>query len=169
MTTKAYFFQKKCNNGMTDIEKEREWRLKRIKQERKPINFRKILKHEEEYLNKKNEYQSQREERLKVARKEVEEKWKGFRKSKKYVIAEDAYLPNRFKEVHLKEEKLKYKERAIEYLKTIDHMGFPKIKKTFPKDGDDHKKWWYGRFSQREISKSLDLTNNIGAQEKRNN
>ena len=97
------FFMHKGKGTYADIQAEREWRLKKIKIERKPMNYDKLRKHEASFVQTLMENKERRQEELKKRCAELEKNYQERYKSKTYTNIESNYSSDRHKILHQNE------------------------------------------------------------------
>jgi hypothetical protein len=151
-----------------DIQAEREWRLKKIKIERKPMNYDKLRKHEASFVQTLMENKKRRQQELKKRCAELEKNYQERYKSKTYTTIESNYSSDRHK-ISLQ------KEKALDSLDAKKELGTKILKSNFPalpkipqshlrrnSNGNpvntlEHANYYYGRFGRNEFHKSVDL------------
>jgi hypothetical protein len=162
------FFMHKGKGKYEDIQAEREWRLKKIKIERKPMNYDKLRKHEASFVQTLMENKERRREELKKRCAELEKNYQERYKSKTYTNIESNYSSDRHKI-------LLQKEKALDSLDAKKELGTKILKSNFPalpkipqshlrrnSNGNpvntlEHANYFYGRFGRNEFHKSVDL------------
>jgi hypothetical protein len=163
------FFMHKGKGTYADIQAEREWRLKKIKIERKPMNYDKLRKHEASFVQTLTENKERRQEELKKRCAELEKNYQERYKSKTYTTIESNYSSDRHKI-------LLQKEKALDSLYAKKELGTKILKSNFPalpkipqshlrrnSNGNpvntlEHANYFYGRFGRNEFHKSVDLS-----------
>jgi hypothetical protein len=163
------FFMHKGKGTYADIQAEREWRLKKIKIERKPMNYDKLRKHEASFVQTLMENKERRQEELKKRCAELEKNYQERYKSKTYTNIESNYSSDRHKILHQKEKALDSldakKELGTKILKS-NFPALPKIPQSHlrrnsngnPVSSLEHANYFYGRFGRNEFHKSVDLS-----------
>ena len=173
----------KGKGKMEDIEKEKIYRLKKIKEQHKPMDYTKLKEHEKNWIR---EMYKKKEKKAVEMKKKMEELTKSYNvkfKSKKHRSIEENYQSernvvrgelekiqekiNRGKQYGLRQNVLS----STEKLKVNSEIRekFPTIAKSHqPKHMRNHMKWWFGRFGKSEWNKSVDVMNSPKIVELRN-
>ena len=161
------FFMHKGKGKYEDIQAERNWRLKKIKQDHKPMNYDKLKEHEAKFKENLLLNKIRRQEELKKRAAELEENYQERYKSKTYTNIENSYHQDRNKILLQKEKGLEAHEAKKELGKEFLKSNFPQLPKipgpkrnshlNNPVSSLEHAQMYYGRFGRNEFHKSVDL------------
>lgn len=157
-TNTKSFFMAKGKGNFEDIQRERKWRLKKIKKEHLPIDYKKLREHELSFLAKIYEKKEKKKEEMKKNLIELEKNYQVAYKSKKYMQFRGSYSQDR-NNVRISIDKShKDREMSKKYGEKIRELNLPAIEKgnmleqleqRFPKEGKGHDTWFYGRFGEK--------------------
>lgn len=143
-----------------DIETERKYRLRKIKQLHKPIDYEKLSIHSKLFSKISQNRLKRKKKELKEQCKELESAYKEKmkdQKSKNYMDSEKTYYQERNSFDVKKKEDHKKREMSVDAANKFVKLYFPPInnasekhRSKFPKEGKKHYEWLYGRFGTRE-------------------
>lgn len=155
-TNTQSFFQAKGKGKFEDIEKERKYRLKKIKQLHEPIDYKKQKQHEVSFQAEMLTQKEKKKEELRKRVAELENSYTVKYKSKAYDSIEKGYVNDRKKLDLEKVKHLQNRTVAKKYGEKIKELNFPEnndmekiLEQRFPKEGKGQKEWYYGRFGEK--------------------
>lgn len=163
-------FSQKVNRSVTRkgilgvLEKERMFKLRKIKQEHRPINAKAINKHQKSFLQKitSNKEKGRQQLREKVIEQEKTYKEQNIYKSKIYDNVIDNFSKGNPFDIQ-KQKIIDSKIFSEKFAKDVVTKRLPpkeeresNLLMKFPNKGSEHYKWFYGRFGNQEWSKSVD-------------
>jgi hypothetical protein len=149
-----------------DIDRERAWRLRKIKEEHKPIDYERLKQHEKSFLAEAMKNRERKKEELRKRIMDLEKSYKVSFKSQTHGKIKAGFSQQR-NSVHLtRDHQQRNRDHSKQFAKKINEINFPKIDNLratsndarFPKQGHAHTQWFYGRFAIGEVRQNVDHT-----------
>jgi hypothetical protein len=155
-TTKS-FFMHKGKGTYRDIQREKDWRLKKIKKAHKPMDYTQLKEHEKSFIAEVYSKKELHASKMKEKMQESERSYKIDFKSRSHIAIKDSYREIRESFVNSRIEIRQSIDNAKQLIEKQTKMSEEKkekiqesVQKMFPSVGKRHAAWYYGRFGKVE-------------------
>lgn len=161
------FFMYKGKGKCEDIEREKAYRLRKIKKRCSPLDWEAIRAHEKFFLSEVYNQKERKANELDFQMKELQKSYDVKFKSKHYSDLQKNYKNER-NSVSVKREAQKLnRDNAKKFAGRYTVLNQcakerleNRIKEKFPTEAGQHTDWFFGRFGKEQMSKSVEIENN---------
>ena len=160
------FFMYKGKGKYEDIDKEKAYRLRKIKERHKPMDYDKIRESGRAWIREMWKKKERKQKELKRQLDDLTSSYSIKYKSRQYLEYEKSYQEIRTVPHQLRSPTMVFLEKQKEYVQETDKIIEPQkqeikkdLEKKFPSRGKNHTKWFFGRFGKQEWNKSVDIEN----------
>ena len=162
LNTENFFFKLKNKDDKktyTKREMEVQYELEKIKKAHKPMDYKKLKKHETSFMAEMMIRRKQRQEEMAENLKKLESSYKISFKSKVHDNFENSYIDNRYFFKKKRDKSSANRDHSRNYSEKIKEMNIlepdninvqKSQEKKYVKEGVENKEWFYGRFGKRE-------------------